>query len=177
MERCYLLFRQNFTSQIIAFQRLPSIWNLGQGLSKSLPSSSFGLLDLSGNHLTGGIPAMLANCSQLDTIFLNDNRFSGSIPPEIFKSSKLIKIDLGLNQLTGTIPSEVILSTNLQHLGLWNNFLSGNIPKELFNLPNLTHLHLNTNELTGPLPDFPSSCSLSEFLFMRTVCQVLCQLP
>ncbi|KAH0704808.1 hypothetical protein KY290_019830 [Solanum tuberosum] len=120
-------------------------------------------LDLSGNHFTGGIPDMLANCSQLDTILLNENRFSGSIPPEIFKSSKLIKLDLGLNQLTGTIPSEVSLSTNLQHLGLWNNFLSGNIPKELFDLPNLTHLHLYTNELTGPLPDFPFSCSLSEF--------------
>lgn len=119
-------------------------------------------LDLSGNHFTGGIPDMLANCSQLDTILLNDNRFSGSIPPEIFKSSKLIKLDLSLNQLNGTIPSEVSLSTNLQHLGLWNNFLSGNIPKELFHLQNLTHLHINTNELTGPLPEFPSSCSLSE---------------
>ncbi|KAK4362869.1 hypothetical protein RND71_018110 [Anisodus tanguticus] len=121
-------------------------------------------LDLSGNHFTGGIPAMLANCSQLDTILLNDNKFSGSIPPEIFKSSKLIELDLGFNQLNGTIPSEVGLSTTLQYLGLWNNFLSGNIPKELFDLPNLTHLYIHTNNLTGPLPDFPSSCSLSLLL-------------
>ncbi|PHT87586.1 hypothetical protein T459_09692 [Capsicum annuum] len=119
-------------------------------------------VDLSGNHFTGGIPAMLANCSQLDTILLNDNRFSGSIPPEIFKSSKLLKLDLGYNQLNGTIPSEVGLSTSLQFLGLWNNFLNGNIPKELFNLPNLTYLHLHINDLTGPLPDFSTSCSLSQ---------------
>ncbi|WMV20807.1 hypothetical protein MTR67_014192 [Solanum verrucosum] len=121
-------------------------------------------LDLSGNHLTGGIPAMLANCSQLDTIFLNDNRFSGSIPPEIFKSKRLVYLELGYNQLNGTIPSEVGLSTSLQYLGLWNNFLSGNIPKELFGLPNLTDLYIHTNNLTGPLPDFPSSCSLSQLL-------------
>ncbi|XP_016490225.1 uncharacterized protein LOC107810020 [Nicotiana tabacum] len=118
-------------------------------------------LDLSGNHFTGGIPAMLANCSQLDTILLNDNRFSGSIPPEIFKSSKLLQLDLGYNQLNGTIPSEVGLSTSLQYLGLWENSLSGNIPNELFDLPNLTDLYLQRNNLTGPLPDFPSSCSLS----------------
>ncbi|KAF3636096.1 putative protein-like [Capsicum annuum] len=98
-------------------------------------------LDLSGNHFTGGIPTMLANCSQVDTIRLNDNRFSGSIPPQIFKSR---------------------LSTSLQYLGLWNTSLSGNVPKELFDLPNLTQLYIHANNLTGPLPDFPSSCSLSQ---------------
>ncbi|KAF3677134.1 putative protein IQ-DOMAIN 14-like [Capsicum annuum] len=121
-------------------------------------------LDLSGNHFTGGIPTMLANCSQIDTILLNDNRLSGSIPPQIFKSSKLLYLDLGDNHLNGTIPSEVGLSTSLQYLGLWNTFLSGNVPKELFDLPNLTQLYIHTNNLTGPLPDFTSSCSLSQLL-------------
>ncbi|XP_060202818.1 LRR receptor-like serine/threonine-protein kinase GSO1 [Lycium barbarum] len=133
-----------------------------ESIRLTLPVERSFLLFRRGNHFTGGIPAMLDNCSQLETILLNDNSLSGFIPPEIFKSSKLLKLDLGHNQLNGTIPSEVGLSKNLQFLGLWDNYLSGNIPKELFDLPNLTDLELHTNYLTGPLPDFPSSCSISK---------------
>lgn len=62
------------------------------------------ILDLSGNNFTGKIPALLGNCSKLNTILLNENGFSGSIPAQLFISREIVQIDLGFNLLTGIIP-------------------------------------------------------------------------
>ncbi|KAJ6881035.1 hypothetical protein NC651_027776 [Populus alba x Populus x berolinensis] len=49
------------------------------------------LLDLSGNHFTGVIPHLLANCGQLNTILLNDNRaWKVQLPADVFKAKKLV---------------------------------------------------------------------------------------
>ncbi|KAM3381725.1 hypothetical protein P3S68_007298 [Capsicum galapagoense] len=115
-------------------------------------------LDLSGNHFTGGIPTMLANCSQVDTIRLNDNRFSGSIPPQIFKSGKLLYLDLGDNRLNGTIPSE---------LHIHHNRFSGTLPISLGNCHNLTAFYATSAHLGGVIsPEVFRGLSNLEFLYL-----------
>ncbi|KAM4068632.1 hypothetical protein ACB094_12G027600 [Castanea mollissima] len=118
-------------------------------------------LDLSGNNFTGGIPQLLGNCGQLNTVLLNDNGFQGPIPPEIFQSKRLLRLDLGYNSLSGNIPPEVSLCINLEYIGLYNNYLNGELPSELFYLSKMKHLYLNTNNLTGSLPDFSPLCAIS----------------
>ncbi|KAK4489780.1 hypothetical protein RD792_000417 [Penstemon davidsonii] len=150
--------------------RVKSLTLTGFGISGNLENSIPNLcaiqdliiLDLSGNKFTGNVPALLGNCSRLDTVLLNDNGFSGEIPVELFKSGQLIQLDLGFNSLSGLIPPEVGECKRLEYLGLYNNHLSGEIPNELFSLPNLKFLSLSTNNLTGVLPNLPPSCLLSD---------------
>ncbi|KAL2457729.1 putative leucine-rich repeat receptor-like protein kinase [Abeliophyllum distichum] len=120
------------------------------------------ILDLSGNNFTGKIPALLGNCSKLNTILLNENSFSGSIPVQLFKSRQILQIDLGYNLLTGIIP----LSTNnltkglrdfpsscsLSDLRIHENLFSGPLPVSLSNCRNLSVLYASSNNLGGIIP-------------------------
>ncbi|KAB1205188.1 Receptor-like protein kinase [Morella rubra] len=119
-------------------------------------------LDLSGNSFSGGIPQLLGNCGQLNTILLNDNSFQGPIPPELFRSKQLLRLDLGYNSLSGNIPPQVSLCIHLEYIGLYNNYLSGELPSEILSLPHLKRLYLNTNNFTGSLPEVPTFCSISD---------------
>ena len=102
-------------------------------------------LDLANNNLTGELPGVLGNLSDLKTLNLSDN------------------------QLHGPIPSELGNLTNLTDLYLSRNALSGSIPSELSNLSNLTGLHLDQNTLTGPLPQsLTNLTNLKEFIFQDT---------
>ncbi|MCD7452264.1 hypothetical protein HAX54_016030 [Datura stramonium] len=117
---------------------------------------------LIGNNFIGAIPAMLANCSQLDTILLNDNRFSGSIPPEIFKSSKILKLDLGPNRLNGTIPfrgplpTSVLVLTSLRASysseSLLRNNFNGSISEKIGDCHQINYIDLSVNKLSGQIP-------------------------
>ncbi|CAN1292058.1 Brassinosteroid LRR receptor kinase BRL2 [Linum perenne] len=109
------------------------------------------------------VQLQLGNCGQLATIVLGVNGLEGPIPPQLFRSKKLQQLDLSFNFLSGNIPKEVGLCTSLQYLRLENNFLDAELPVEMFMLPNLEILYLDSNSFTGKLPDFPHSCSISNF--------------
>ena len=76
-------------------------------------------LDLSGNHLTGAIPAEIRLLSKLVTLDLSDNAMTG-LPAEIGQLRHLTVLDLSNNQLTG-LPLELGQLTGLETLDLRGN--------------------------------------------------------
>ena len=66
-------------------------------------------LNLSGNILTGTLPAMLKKCApKLVKLHLNNNVFSGPIPSWIENFSNVYSLHLQANELTGEIPTSMI---------------------------------------------------------------------
>ncbi len=129
----------------------------GNRLTGSIPAelgnlANLELLELNFNELVGSIPSELGGLSKLDELNLNNNELSGSIPPEL-GNLNVRQLRLYRNQLTGTIPAELGNMANIEFLALYSNHLSGSIPPELGNLstPRL-HLRLEDNNLTGPIP-------------------------
>ena len=104
-------------------------------------------------NLTGSIPPVLTQLSELRELKLWRNQLTGSIPPELGQLVYLEDFNLGTNQLTGSIPPELGQLVNLTNLDLWRNQLTGSIPPELGQLVNLEGLDLSRNpDLSGPLP-------------------------
>ena len=110
------------------------------------------LLLLSGNQLSGEIPAELGNLTTLKSLGLEFNQLSGEIPAELENLTTLKWLRLSLNQLSGEIPAELENLTTLKSLGLSFNQLSGEIPAELENLTTLERLDLAFNQLSGEIP-------------------------
>ncbi|MBC9868659.1 MAG: hypothetical protein F7O42_12410, partial [Opitutae bacterium] len=110
-------------------------------------------LRLSGNALTGKIPAELGSLTNLTELSLYNNALTGKIPVELGSLTNLYWLSLYRNALTGKIPAELGSLTNLRVLSLYRNALTGKIPAELGSLTNLTLLTLAGNAgLSGPLP-------------------------
>ncbi len=117
------------------------------------------VLNLSGNRLTGSIPAGLNYLRGLNTINLSRNRLTGEIPEDITDLHFLYTLDLSHNFLTGRVPDPVFHEGFLhpghtEHVNLSHNRLSGPIPKVIGSLmPDLLSLDLSHNELTGLIPN------------------------
>ena len=109
-------------------------------------------MDLSGNDLSGVIPAELGQLTNLDHIRLTRNNLSGVIPAELGQLAGLRSIDLNGNNLSGVIPADIGQLTNLYWLNLGENDLSGSIPYELGRMERLNDLKLNHNEISGDIP-------------------------
>ena len=129
----------------------------GQRLTGTIPAELGNLphvdfLYLAANQLTGTIPAELGNLSKLKRLFLDRNQLTGSIPTELGNLANLQLLNLSRNQLTGTIPSQLGSLSALKVLQLQENMLSGSIPAQLGSLSNLTSLYIQTNALTGTIP-------------------------
>ncbi|PRP83991.1 putative leucine-rich repeat receptor-like protein kinase [Planoprotostelium fungivorum] len=108
-------------------------------------------LYLSGNHLTGVIPASICNMGQFaNTIDLSSNLLTGPIPSCIGNLGTLVNLDLSVNHLNGSIPSLAGFNS-LSTFNLNNNSLSGSIPNEICNTK-LSIMHLSGNQLTGGIP-------------------------
>ena len=78
-------------------------------------------LRLSGNRLSGSIPAALGNLSALAILDLGGNELSGTIPVALGNLSALVLLDLSDNRLSGPIPTGLLTLHNLQTLDLSGN--------------------------------------------------------
>ncbi len=105
--------------------------------------------------MAGEIPAQqLETLDQLVNLDLSGNQLTGAIPAELGQLTNLESLDLSGNELTGSIPSELGQLANLRVLALSDNDLTGDIPEAIGGLPRLTELRLNGNEdLSGTLPE------------------------
>ena len=134
-------------------------------------------LDLSGNELTGPIPAPLGDLELLQELNLgrrwgptSQQRFTnaliGPIPDELGRLDHLRQLSLVDNALTGEIPDALGNLANLEGLALGGNGLTGPIPSSLGRLSDLGSLDLWGNELTGRIPDALGNLANLEWLYL-----------
>ena len=117
-------------------------------------------MDLGDNKLSGVIPPVIGELSNLQDLLINnyrnqsldDAQLTGQIPPEIGKLQNLKQLVLVGNKLSGNIPEEIGNMANLGRLDLSSNQLSGSIPSSIGKLTKLTYLDLSGNRLTGSIP-------------------------
>jgi len=131
----------------------------GNNLSGNIPASISTLIntasiDLSGNHLTGAVPADIGALASATTIDFSGNSLTGSIPMSIGSLTKITDFYLSGNHLTGNIPSSIGKMFNMHRLFLGGNNLTGNLPDSLQYLSNLTMLGLSNNQFSGNIPNF-----------------------
>ncbi|TVU24868.1 hypothetical protein EJB05_27330, partial [Eragrostis curvula] len=85
-------------------------------------------IDLSHNHLTGGIPIEITSLNKMMNLNLSWNQLSGNIPEKIGDMESVVSLDLSWNNLSGQIPSSLSELTYISKLDLSYNNLTGTIP-------------------------------------------------
>nr|TKS18301.1 hypothetical protein D5086_0000005500 [Populus alba] len=122
--------------------------------------SSFIVLDLSKNNLTGLIPQCLGNFSStLSLLSLEGNNLYGTIPQTWVQGSRLRMISLGQNKLQGQIPTSIVGCKMLEIRDLNNNQLIDTFPSWMGTLPELKILILRHNGFHGKIGNPESSFS------------------
>ncbi|CAL4959374.1 unnamed protein product [Urochloa decumbens] len=139
----------------------------GNGLSGSIPDALFddvGLetVDMSSNALSGALPSGSTRMAEtLQWLDLSGNRLTGGIPAEMLLSLKLRYLNLSSNDLRTPLPPELGLLRNLTVLDLRSTGLYGPVPADLCGESgsSLAVLQLDGNSLAGPIPDTIGKCS------------------
>ncbi|TVT96835.1 hypothetical protein EJB05_57910, partial [Eragrostis curvula] len=89
---------------------------------------------------------------QMVGIDLSHDHLTGGIQEEITSLSGILNLNLSWNQLSGLIPEKIGAMKSMESLDLsWNN-LSGEIPPSLSELTYLSYMDLSHNNLTGRIP-------------------------
>ncbi|GAY59967.1 hypothetical protein CUMW_198490 [Citrus unshiu] len=130
------------------------------------------VLIVTGNPLDGILPKSIGNLSlSLETILMANCSISGNIPQVVGNLSNLLVLELGGNNLTGPIPVTFSQLQTLQAFGLTRNKLAGPITDELCHLARLHSLVLQEGEIPrgGPF------ANLTAKSFMGN--ELLCGLP
>ncbi|CAL5064994.1 unnamed protein product [Urochloa decumbens] len=153
-------------------------------------------LGLSGNSLSGSIPASLGNVSSLNYIQLAENNLKGLIQETLGHILNLSILDLGYNKLSGNVPAMIYNVSSLIYLGLNNNMLdgqilfstghslpnleslvlsgnifSGMVPASLTNMSKLQVIDLSSNSLSGSIPSLGSLSNLSRLILGTNMLQ------
>jgi hypothetical protein len=90
--------------------------------------------------------------SHMVVIDLSSNHLTGGIPEEIASLYAVVNLNLSRNNLTGKIPEMIGVMQSLESLDLSRNNLYGEIPQSLSNITYLGFMDLSHNNLTGRIP-------------------------
>jgi len=108
-------------------------------------------LDVSGNMLSGSIPSLLLQRSQLQILDLNRNLLTGDIPQDIMLNDSIQYISMHVNSLKGQLSDRIGYLTNLKHLDVGGNLLTGTMPDTIKQLTNLVTFSTAGNNFTSSL--------------------------
>ncbi|MBU0646651.1 leucine-rich repeat domain-containing protein [Patescibacteria group bacterium] len=109
------------------------------------PSTSNISVDLSDQNLAA-LPSYILERTDIEELDISGNKMTGALPAEIRHLSRLRVLNASNNQFTG-VPAEIGQLTNLQVLDYSHNQLTG-LPNELGNLSNLQVLDLTGNDVS-----------------------------
>ncbi|CAL9088904.1 unnamed protein product, partial [Musa acuminata var. zebrina] len=110
-------------------------------------------LDLSYNNIIGGIPMTFADLINLQILILEENKISGQIPETIGNLQSIRCLDLSDNFFSGQIPKTFNRLYNLQMLDVSRNHLTKLVSGTLNKLCNLSSIDLSFNPIGGELTD------------------------
>jgi Leucine-rich repeat (LRR) protein len=118
------------------------------------------ILDL--NFMTGTIPALVGERTELVYLDVSFNLFNGTLPNSIQNLTKLQLLNVANNSLTGTVPDYLDSMNNLTWLDMGGNAFHGDLPDCLGQLYGLQFLDVGNNQLTSTIP--PELGNLSSVL-------------
>ncbi|RZR96056.1 hypothetical protein BHM03_00024996 [Ensete ventricosum] len=110
-------------------------------------SSTFMIINLSHNKISGTLPASLENLTSLMFLNLSSNLFQGPVP---LSPPFLQALDLSSNDLSGPLPST--FSPVSVYLFFSNNRINGSLPSDVCTLQQLLALDLSNNQISGEIP-------------------------
>ncbi|KVI00960.1 Concanavalin A-like lectin/glucanase, subgroup [Cynara cardunculus var. scolymus] len=136
--------------------------HIGGGIPADLPLT-LKTFFLSGNQLTGSIPDSLSMLGQLTDLSLNNNHLSGIIPDSFQQLTALVNLDLSANNISGPLPPSMTNLLSISTLDIKNNLFSGPIPPKLLSIPNFRSKGNPFNTTIIPLPPVSSPSPSSTF--------------
>ncbi|KAK3120298.1 hypothetical protein QOZ80_9AG0685330 [Eleusine coracana subsp. coracana] len=165
----YLLLSDMKTSVRMIMARLNNLCNLRilyldscfthgsvVDLIEMLPQCSLNklqLLSLESNQLTGALPKLIEQLTNLVVLDLSENNITGPVLAYIRSMAGLVQLDLSSNKMEGPIPKFIGQFTSLRTLDLSNNHLNGSVPYEIGMLTHMISLSLNNNYLDGVIDE------------------------
>ncbi|CAL9218368.1 unnamed protein product [Arabidopsis halleri] len=122
---------------------------------------SLGVLDFSRNKLNGSVPQCLSILIKrsLQVLNLGDNHLSGVLPEIFMNGSNLRSLNVGQNQLVGKLPRSFSGCSSLEVLKVERNRINDTFPFWLKSLQQLQVVILHSNEFHGSLQDHPKVAS------------------
>jgi hypothetical protein len=102
--------------------------------------------------LSGTIPTVLGELSNLETLSLRSPLLYGQLPYQLSMCRKLVSLTITNTELSQTLPTQLRNLESLEVLMLQGNHWTGTLPSEWATMANLTFLSVEDNELTGPIP-------------------------
>lgn len=166
-----------FTGELPDFDNHPNLVTLNAsnnafsgGLHfQSCNSSGNGLrvLDLSMNHLVGGLDGLEKCGASLLQLCLDMNSLSGGLPESLYSLSSLQQISLSGNNFSGSLSQSLRNLSGLRNLLISGNRFLGPIPDVFGSLPQLEKFTAHSNMFSGPIPSSLALCSSLRLLDLR----------
>ncbi|PRQ31203.1 putative protein kinase RLK-Pelle-LRR-Xb-1 family [Rosa chinensis] len=141
-----------------------SLNHLGGGLPAEFSNlKRLQVLDLSYNRLSGPVSGVLASLKSIKVLNISSNSISGDLS-ELEGFSNLVVFNISNNSFTGHLEGLGNCSTSLQQLHLDFNSFAGQLPESLYSFSALEQLSVSGNSLSGQI-----SNKLSKFSRLKTL--------
>lgn len=105
------------------------------------------------NLMTGTLPTVHTDDSNLEWISATHNQLHGTIPPSLVRLKKLVMVELTSNSFEGSLPSTIGEMTNLKYFYASETFLTGSIPQDIGSASQLIIFNCSLTMISGPIPE------------------------